>query len=158
MTTNANVAEILGGNPFFHGLQREHLDFLARCSRYCDIRRQGLLFHAGDTAGAFYLVLSGRITIEVPSVAGPAMDVHTLDSGEVLGWSWLIPPYCWNFQGRAETDCELIAFDGALIRARCEADHDFGYPLVRDFAELMSQRLEAARLKLMSQWAPAGFA
>lgn len=152
------TSDILGANPFFHGLTPEHLDFLAGCSRPESLRRNAILFHENAPARAFYLLRSGRITIEVPAIEGPAMDVQTLEPGELIGWSWLIPPYRWNFQGRAEADAELIAFDGELIRERCEADHDFGYRLVRDFAELMSRRLEAARLKLMSEWSPAGFA
>jgi len=155
---NDNVSRILADNPFFHGLREDHLLFLARCARHHSVPRNGLLFREDDPAGAFYLIQDGRVTIEVPAVEGPAMDVQTLSNGEVLGWSWLIPPYQWNFQGRAETRTDVIAFDGALIRARCETDHDFGYLLVWDFAELMSQRLDAARQKLMNEWSPAGFA
>ncbi len=153
-----NIADILAGNPFFHGLNRDHLDFLAHCARYQSVQRNAFVFHEDDSASAFYLVLSGRITVEVPAVEGPPLIVQTLTSGDVVGWSWLIAPYRWNFQGRADADTRLIAFDGALIRARCESDHDFGYRLIRDFAELMSQRLAAAREQLMAQWSPAGFA
>jgi CRP-like cAMP-binding protein len=152
------ISEILGANPLFHGLAPEHLAFLARCSRPESLRRNAILFHENQPARTFYLLRSGRITVEVPAIEGPAMHVQTLEPGEVVGWSWLIPPYRWNFQGRVEADTELIAFDGDLIRERCETDHDFGYRLVRDFAELMSRRLEAARLRLMAEWSPAGFA
>jgi CRP-like cAMP-binding protein len=156
--TDPKVSDILAGNPFFHGLKREHLAFLARCSRYQSLRRNEFLFHEDDPARTFYLVRDGEISIEVPAVEGPPLVVQTLGADEVLGWSWLIAPYRWHFQGRAGVDTRLIAFDGALIQARCEADYEFGYRLLRDFAELMSQRLAMARERLMMEWSPAGFA
>jgi CRP/FNR family cyclic AMP-dependent transcriptional regulator len=75
-----------------------------------------------------------------------------------LGWSWLISPYQWSFQARAEEDSELLQFDGTAILARCEQEPKFGYELLKKFAGMMSMRLEAARRKMMDEWNPAGFA
>ena len=77
---------------------------------------------------------------------------------QLLGWSWLIPPYQWNFLARAVEDSELLEFDGKAILAHCEKDSKFGYELLKRFATLMSDRLNAARQKLMDQWDPPGFA
>jgi CRP-like cAMP-binding protein len=78
----------------------------------------------------------GRITIE------------TIASGDVLGWSWLFPPYRWHFDAQALELTRAIAFDGACLRAKCDDDHDLGYALQR-FARIMMQRLQATRLQLL---------
>jgi hypothetical protein len=77
---------------------------------------------------------------------------------QVLGWSWLISPYKWNFQTRAEEDTELLEFDGMALLAQCEQEPKFGYELLKKFAGLMSVRLSVARQKMMDEWNPDGFA
>ena len=84
--------------------------------------------------------------------------MHCHLSGDLLGWSWLIAPYRWHFQAIAEEDSKLLEFNGEVILAHCEEDPRFGYELLKRFAALMSERLEAARLKMMDQWFSAGFA
>jgi hypothetical protein len=89
---------------------------------------------------------------------GPTLEIQTLDKDQVLGWSWLISPYKWNFQTKAEEDSELLQFDGTAILARCELEPKFGYELLKKFAGLMSVGLNAAREKMMDEWNPEGFA
>jgi hypothetical protein len=94
----------------------------------------------------------------MPAIMGPTLEIQTVDEDQVLGWSWLISPYKWNFQTKAEEDSELLQFDGVAILARCEQDPKFGYELLKKFAGLMSVRLNAARQKMMDEWNPVGFA
>ena len=89
---------------------------------------------------------------------GPTLKIQTLGKGQVLGWSWLISPYKWNFQAKAEDDSELLQFDGAAILAQCEQDPKLGFELLKKFAALMSVGLNAARQKMMEEWNQAGFA
>jgi len=117
-----------------------------------------ILFLQGERADKFYVVRSGRISIQMPAIMGPTLEIQTVDEDQVLGWSWLISPYRWNFQTKAEEDSELLQFDGTAILARCEQEPKFGYELLKKFAGLMSVRLNAARLKMMDEWNPVGFA
>lgn len=117
-----------------------------------------ILFRYSDAARCFYLLTSGRVVMEVPAIQGPNLEIQEVGAGELMGWSWLIAPYKWSFQARVKETTEVIAFDGERIRARCEADHDFGYAILSRFTSLMSQRLEAARREVMRQWNPPGFA
>jgi CRP-like cAMP-binding protein len=94
----------------------------------------------------------------MPAIMGPSLEIQALGKDQVLGWSWLISPYKWNFQAMIEEDSELLMFDGNVILARCEQEPKFGYELLKKFAELMSVRLDAARKKMMDEWNPAGFA
>jgi hypothetical protein len=89
---------------------------------------------------------------------GPNLEIKELGKDQVLGWSWLISPFKWNFQAMPEENSELLMFDGVTILERCEQEPRFGYELLKKFAALMSMRLDAARQKMMGEWNPAGFA
>ena len=123
-----------------------------------EIKKGQILFLQGEHADKFYVVRSGRISIQMPAIMGPTLEIQAVDEDQVLGWSWLISPYQWNFQTKAEEDSELLQFDGAAILARCEQEPKFGYELLKKFAGLMSVRLNAARQKMMDEWNPVGFA
>jgi CRP-like cAMP-binding protein len=152
------VIETLSGNMFFAGMMPEYLAFLAGTAQPRRCKAGDVLFRQGEHADRFFLVQSGEITVEVPAIMGPALQLQKLSNGKLLGWSWLIAPYRWDFQARAVTDAEVIEFDGPAILARCEADNAFGYELFKRFTGLMSERLSSARRKMMDQWDPAGFA
>ena len=75
----------------------------------------------------------------------------TIGAGEVLGWSWLIPPYQWHFDARAVEETDAIFFYGTALRARCEDDHDLGYELMLRVAAVVMLRLQSARDQLLKQ-------
>jgi CRP/FNR family transcriptional regulator, cyclic AMP receptor protein len=156
--SNQITAEYLSRHEFFSGLGADALDFLSGCSSTFAIKKGQVLFLQGEMADTFYVVRTGRIAITIPSIMGPSLEIQALGKGQVLGWSWLISPYKWNFQAVSEEDSELLMFDGKTILARCEQDPRFGYELMKKFAALMSKRLDAARQKMMDEWNPAGFA
>ena len=156
--TDANIAAELAGNPFFEGLDRDVLTFLASHAQSRALAADEVLFPYGAPADAFYLVRSGRIKVEVAAITGLPLGLQELEPGAVLGWSWLIPPYRWHFQARAVTDSEVLVFDGAAILQRCEQEPAFGFALLKRFSQLMSERMEQARRTMMETWTPPGFA
>jgi CRP/FNR family cyclic AMP-dependent transcriptional regulator len=156
--THTPIEEYLSSQEFFSGLSQESIGFLASCASEQVIESGEVLFRQSDRAHHFYLIRNGTISIEVPAITGPTLKVQSLGAGQILGWSWLIPPYKWNFQARAEEQTSLFAFDGDAVLARCEEEPQFGYALLKRFASLMAERLEVARRKMMDQWNPPGFA
>lgn len=150
--------DYLAAQKFFSGMNPESIEFLARCAAERHFEQGQFLFHEGERAQMFYLLRDGRIAVEIPAIIGPTLEVQNVGAGQILGWSWLIPPYKWNFQARAEQPSDALEFDGKTILARCEAQPAFGYELLKRFAALMSERLDAARLKMMDRWSPSGFA
>jgi len=156
--THPRISEIIGNNPFFAGLAPHDVEFLAGTARLRQLSRDSVLFRHGEGADRFYVVVSGKISVEVAAIEGPPLELQALDAGAVLGWSWLIPPYKWSFQARADEDAEVLEFDGKAIRAKCESDPRFGYELIKRFSALMSERLDFARQKMMEAWRPGGFA
>jgi len=152
------IENYLTNHKFFSGLDEEFIQFLANSASDTTVEKGHVLFQQGKQADKFYLLRDGQISVQVPALMGPTLEIQTLGSDQILGWSWLIPPYRWNFMARAMEDTELLEFDGSLILERCEKDPKFGYELFKRFAALMSERLDAARQKLMDQWDPPGFA
>lgn len=156
--SNQSIAEYLSAHEFFSELSEDALKFLCECASAREIKKEQILFRHGERADKFYVIRNGRISVQIPALMGPTLEIQALGQDQVLGWSWLISPYQWNFQAKAEEDSELLEFDGTAILARCEQDPKFGYELLKRFAALMSERLDAARQKMMDEWTPVGFA
>jgi hypothetical protein len=81
--------------------------------------------------------------------------VQTLGAGDVAGFSWLIKPHHWSFDGQAIDRVRAIRLDGACLRAKCAADPRLGYDLMGRFAALASARLQATRLQLLDVYGHA---
>jgi CRP-like cAMP-binding protein len=153
-----DLLKFLRSHTIFSDLDPAHIEILAKHASEKSFVAGDLLFRQEDPAEHFYILIEGSIQVEVPAIMGPALVVQTLGADEVLGWSWLIPPYKWTFEAKAQSDSQVLVFDGKTLLQLCEKDTDFGYALMKRFTGLMSQRLHAARLKMMDSWAPAGWA
>ena len=156
--SNQSITEYLSAHEFFSEFSDDDLKFLCECSSMREIKKGQILFLQGEHADRFYVIRKGRISLQMPAIMGPTLEIQSVDEGQILGWSWLISPYQWNFQTKAEEDSELLQFDGTAILARCEQEPKFGYELLKKFAALMSVGLNAPRQKMMNEWTPAGFA
>jgi CRP/FNR family transcriptional regulator, cyclic AMP receptor protein len=147
--------ELIADSPVFAGLPAAHLQLIAGCGVNERFAAGAYLFREGHAADRFYLIREGSIALEV-HVPGRGMRViETLGSGEVVGWSWLFEPYRWQFDGRAAQATGVVAFDGACLRGKCDADHELGYELMRRFAASMVARLQATRLQLLDVYGDA---
>ncbi len=155
---NISIRNKLIDSDFFSKLENEYLDLLSEKAKEKNIETGEVVFRQGDQADTFYFLLSGRITVEIPSVYGPSIEIQNLGAGQVLGWSWLIPPYQWEFQSKVLEDSVLLEFDGKSLRVDCDNSPKFGYKLLSRFSVLMSQRLLASRQRMMEEWNPPGFA
>ncbi len=156
--TKAAIQKTLADNPFFSQLDDDAVAFLVDHAKERKLGQGEVIFRHGEHADKFYLVRTGRITVEIPAVYGPSLEIQNLGAGEVLGWSWLIDPYKWDFQARVVEDADLLEFDGAAVLENCEKNHNFGYEILKQFTELMSERLTGARQRMMDSFSPTGFA
>ncbi len=153
-TIETSVAQ----SELFNGLAADFLAYLASHAQTRRLASNELLFHFGQKADHFYLIKSGRISVEVAAIEGPTLELQELGPGATVGWSWLIPPHRWSFQARAIEPTEVIEFDGQSVLSHCESDPSFGYAVLKRFSTLMSERLQAARQRMMEEWSPQGFA
>ncbi len=114
------------------------------------------LFREGEPADVFYLVRRGRVALELYVPARGPITVETVDAGDVVGWSWLFPPYTWHFDARAVGPVRAIAVDGACIREKCDDDPALGYELMRRFSAVLLDRLNATQLRLVDLYGGGG--
>jgi hypothetical protein len=79
--------------------------------------------------------------------------IATLEEGDIMGWSWLVPPYYWRLDARAVQQTHVLALDGKCLRSKCEENHDLGYELLKRFTQVIEQRLHATRMQLLDVYA-----
>jgi CRP-like cAMP-binding protein len=135
--------------PLFQGLGAEHLELIAGCGANVRFREGELLFRDGEEASTFYLLRHGSVALETFVPARGAVTIETQEPGEVVGWSWLFPPYRWHLDARALSLVRATSFDGACLRMKCEADPRLGYDLMSRFAQVIIDRLQWTRLRLL---------
>jgi CRP/FNR family cyclic AMP-dependent transcriptional regulator len=143
------LARVIGEHSFFSGLAPQYLDLLAGCTKNVRFERGEMLLREGDAADWFYLIREGKVAVQSDAPGRSPVTFQTLGGGEILGWSWLVPPYRWRFDGRAVEPVRALALDGACLRRKCAEDHDLGYELLSRIAQVMAGRLHATRLQAM---------
>jgi len=153
-----SLKQVLSEAPVFGGMSDDFIERLAGHGAERSVENGEVLFRIGEPAKNFYLLIDGEVSIEIPALTGPTLQVQRLKPVRVLGWSWLLPPFKWSFNARAETDSKVVEFDGEAVLKDCEANPEFGYEVIKRFSALMAERLDAAHRKMMEQWSPAGFA
>jgi CRP-like cAMP-binding protein len=146
-----NLHETILSHGFFRGMKPEHLAVLADCASEVKFKAGEVLFREGEPANKFYLIRGGKLALEAHEPANGTTLVQTLGAGEVLGWSWLFPPFVWHFQARAAEPTEAVSLSGAHLLNVAERDHEFGYELMKRVAQVVIHRLQATRKQLLEQ-------
>lgn len=144
----------LAEHPFFKSLDKKYIKVLAANVTEREIKSGDIVFRQDTPASSFYVVRDGGVEVRIPSIYGPPIVVQTLGKNQLLGWSWLIPPYKWHFESCATEDGSILEFNGEALRAQCEKDPRMGYELIKHFAALMADRVQAARMRLMEVCGP----
>ncbi len=107
------------------------------------------MFREGEAADQFYIIRHGKVALEMAPPNKPPIIIDTVDSGHVLGWSWLTPPYTWHFDAHALTLVRAITLDGKCLRTKIEQDHELGFELYQRFFAVVTERLQHTRMQLM---------
>lgn len=148
----------VGLHPFLCGLSRHHIKLLADCAMATTFERNEWLFRQGDFANRFYLIETGKVSLESQAPDGHGVSIDEVGPGKMVGWSWLFPPYIWQFDARALKRTTALFFYGTILREYCEKDPSLGFELFKRLSEVMVSRLQSARAKLLECYesAPAG--
>ncbi len=144
-----SLEQALTQHPFLAGLDRGYARQLAGLASYQSFPAHQVIFDEGQPANELYLIRKGKVAIETALLGCESLVIQELGPGEVLGWSWLLPPYEWHYSARAAEPTDVIVLDGKALRARCEADHDLGYEMMKRFALVIVERLAATRRRLL---------
>lgn len=143
------LERLLVEHPFFKDLKKEYLDLIVGCAKNVFYKPGEFIFREGEEANEFYVIRDGKVSLEFSSPGKEPIVIQTLEDGEILGWSWLVPPYYWHFSARAIEPTRAIALDGKCLRTKCEEDHNLGYELLKRFVTIVEQRLQATRIQLL---------
>ena len=143
-TLAATIAE----HRLFKDLAPRYLALLADVAMFKEFAADEVIFREGDPANRFYLILDGAVALESARRDGPAVLLQAIGRDDVLGWSWLFPPYYWHFDARATKPTKAIFFYGTWLRENCERDHDFGYEMMKRMSAIIIARLQTTRTRL----------
>lgn len=143
----------LAEHPFFKGLNERLLAVIVGCAKNVRFNAGEFIFRESGAADQFYIIRHGKVSLEIFTPQKGPFTIQTIDEGNVLGWSWLYPPYRWHFDARATELTRAISLDGKCLRKKIEDDHDLGYELLMRFTHVVEDRLQATRLQLLDFYA-----
>ena len=143
----------VAAHPFVLGLNEHHIRLLADCAMQTRFETNQVIFKERETANRFYLIEHGHVALESSGHANQPVIIDEVGDGDLLGWSWLFPPYVWHFSARAMQPTTAIFFYGTVLREYCERDQALGFELFKRMSEVMTRRLQAARVRLLEAYA-----
>jgi CRP-like cAMP-binding protein len=143
------IEEIVREHPFFEGLLEPFGKLISGCARNVHFQHGAYIFREGDAIDQFYLIRQGHVALEINAPGRGAITFRTVQEDEIVGVSWLIPPYRWTYNARVVEFTRAIAIDASCLRGKCEADHDLGYEVMKRFMTVLIQQLHAAQVQIL---------
>ena len=144
------LERVLAEHPFFEDLPGPYLQLLTGCATNVRFAKDEIIFPEGGEANHFFLIREGKVGLTASAGRREPIDIETVRTGDVLGWSWLVPPHRWMFGAHAVDPVRAIALDGKCLRKKCEEDHDLGYELLKRFSHIVAKRLQSTRMQLLN--------
>jgi CRP/FNR family transcriptional regulator, cyclic AMP receptor protein len=144
-------ATALAAHPFLHGMSADHLGLLADAARDVSFPARYRLFEDGGYATRFWLIRAGHVALDLHVPGEGPVVIESIGMGELLGWSWLFPPYQWAFGAVAATAVEAFEFDALAVRELCAADPGLGYEFSQRVTRVLAKRLRATRIRLITR-------
>ena len=144
------TAATLATHPFLHGISRDHLAMLAQAASDVTVPARHRFFEDGGHATHFWLVQSGHVTVDVHVPGQGRVPIDTIGMGQLVGWSWLFPPFTWAFGAVAASQVEAFEFDARTVRACCASDPALGYEVTWRLAQVVTKRLRTTRSRLIT--------
>lgn len=157
MTNQQELVSYLQAIPWFQAMTEEHFNKLMSIARIFDFEPGQSIFHEGDKEDYLYIVLEGRVAIEISIPGRRRMRLLTVDPMDVIGWSSVTPVVRQRTAGaRAVLPSRLVAFDANELRRLCDEDNSLGYYVYRRLANVVAGRLMSTRLQLLDMFANPG--
>jgi CRP-like cAMP-binding protein len=137
-------------HPFLAGMNQTQLALLTDCAVSRHFKAQQIILREGEFANGFYLLETGKVALESVAGFGESIPIQVIGAGDLLGWSWMFPPYVWQFTARAVEPTTALFFQAAILREYCEKDHSLGYELLKRISAVMVTRLQAAHDQMLA--------
>ena len=145
---------IIREHAFFKDLAEPYIQLITGCCRNVHFNAGQYLYRHGESADEFFLIRQGRVALEISAPGRSAVTFQTLREGEIVGLSWLLPPYHWAYDARAVEPVRAVGVDAKCLRGKCDTDHDFGYQMMMRFVPVLVERLQATRMQLLDVYGP----
>jgi CRP-like cAMP-binding protein len=143
------VLKTFDSHPFLSAMPDRLRMLLATGVRPFTAEPNELFAKEGDSARSFYLIQSGHVGLELHAPKRGVVRIQTVQPGEIVGWSWIVPPHRWRFDCRAVDKVSGLAFDAEWLRHQCEQNHELGYCVLKQLLVELSHRLASTRVQLM---------
>jgi CRP-like cAMP-binding protein len=150
------LERIVKEHPFFAGLDEDFCTLVCGCAKNVRFDAGEYLFHEGEDADQLYLLRHGRVALEITIPGRGPMTIQTLRAGEIVGVSWLFPPYRWTNDAKALEQVRAIAMDATCLRNKCEGDHDLGYDVMKRVVPILIERLHNTRIQILDVYGSQG--
>jgi CRP/FNR family transcriptional regulator, cyclic AMP receptor protein len=143
------IEQLLAEAAVFGGMEPDQLSLIAGCAQNRVFEEGEYLMREGDPAGTFFVIRHGMVAMEIFVPHRGAVRIETIGDGDLLGWSWLVPPYRCHLDARALDNVHTVAFDAACLRGKAEEDPVLGYELLKRFVPVIVERLQATRVRML---------
>ncbi|NIP29811.1 MAG: cyclic nucleotide-binding domain-containing protein [Candidatus Dadabacteria bacterium] len=144
-----NIVDLLEEHSFFDDLDHEFIEIIAGCCSNKNFKPGEYIFKEGEDANNFYIIRHGKVALEISHHSRGPIILETIDEKDVLGWSWLFPPYKWFLNARAIDIVRTVAIDGKCLREKFDNNPKLGYELMKCFSKIVVDRLQGTRLRLL---------
>ena len=144
-----SMKEVIATQPFFDGLEHQYLTLFAGCASHRSFNEGKFLLKENKQSTQFFIIKEGKVAVEVFAGNKGTIRIQTLAEGDLVGWSWLFPPYKNQFDVIALTTTRVIAFEGSCLQKKCKDDYRFGYEMLRRMTGVIIDRLRNTRLQLV---------
>jgi len=161
--------ELVRRYPFFGGLDYNDIIKLAKVADEQTMEAGHYFFQEGDELTEFYLVLEGAVAIVLQltdqgvkqQIAGQLtgeiktkdVTTSTVGTGDVFGWSGIIPPHTATAGARAITPSRVVVFDCKELWKIFEEDCHLGLVMAQKAGQVIRERLRDMRIESLAHLA-----
>jgi CRP/FNR family transcriptional regulator, cyclic AMP receptor protein len=146
MTENPRI---VGAEPILRGLPPDQITVLAAASQHVSVPAGHRLFEEGAPADRFWIIDAGEVGLDVLVPGHGRRTITMLGRGDVVGLSWLMPPYLWQFGAVCTRPVQAFEFDARAVRAACADNPELGYAVATRFIGIILRRLQSTRACLL---------
>jgi CRP/FNR family transcriptional regulator, cyclic AMP receptor protein len=146
MTENAMI---IGAEPLLRGLPPDQIALLTATARRVSLPLNHRLFEEGGPADRFWIIDAGQVALDMLEPGVGPITIATLGRGDVVGLSWRVPPYQWQFGAVCTQPVRAFEFDARGVRAACAANPELGHAMAMRFMTIAIRRLQTTRTRLL---------
>lgn len=146
-----NIKKIIHTNIHFKDIDEKYINFLVKHANFTNYKSNDFIFNFRDKADNFYLIVKGKVSLQMFSHERGEIVLEEIKEGEILGWSWLKDPCTWRFDALSITDTTLISFNAKAIKDKMNKNSKFGYQIQNIFMSIIIERMQSTRLRLLKE-------